>query len=208
MNFNVLQPGTLHLFVGGMKGSKTVNFLRAFGQLAHTDLTTQLFKPKCDYRESLHEQFGVPRNYIVSRTGIYAPATEVDDKDPEDILRKLDPDTKIVGLGEISLFEKRDRLVEIILGFMGEGKVVIGDGLDKDFRGEPFDPIPTLMAYAVSVEKCYGVCDLNGCNKLGEYSQRLIDGEPAHYDSPQKVVGVNNYELRCLEHHIVPGKPE
>ncbi|MFH1682557.1 MAG: thymidine kinase [Candidatus Woesearchaeota archaeon] len=207
MDLNILNPGTLHVITGGMKGRKTPLFLHYFDQLQYTNRKTQIFKPECDYRQELHERYNHPREYIVSRTGMALPATEVDDKNPSEILAKLDPQADVIGIEEITLFEQGDRLVEIILGLIRSDKVVICSGLDKNFRGEPFHPMPLLMAYATTVEKNYGICDIVGCDNLGEYPQRIINGEPAHYDSPIKLVGAAEaYEIRCLKHHQIPGK--
>lgn len=201
-----IRPGTLHVITGGMKGNKTVELLSTFASLEHTDRVNQLFKPQCDYREDLHKKYGVDRNHIVSRTGMARPALEVDDTDPEDLLRKIDPKTEIIGIGEVTLFEQSDKLVGIVLQLMKLGKAIIVDGLDRNFRGEPYDPMPALLCHATTVQKFYGNCDIRGCNNQGEYPQRLIGGQPDNYNSPIKQVG--EYEIRCLKHHEIPGKPE
>ena len=206
IDIEVITPGTLHVITGGMKGHKTPALLYIFGNLQHTSKTTQLFKPECDYRKELHERYGHPRNYIVSRTGMALPAIEVDNKNPEDLLSKINLKTDVIGIGEVTLFEKGDTLVEIILRLLELGKGVVVDGLDRNFRGEPFHPMPTLLSYATTVQKFYGRCDVKDCNQKGEYPQRIIDGKPADYNSPLIVVG--EYEIRCLKHHEVPGKPE
>lgn len=208
MNLEALRPGTLHVITGGMKGRKTPQFLFYFDQLQYTDRKTQLFKPLCDYRPELHEKFSYPKDYIVSRTGMALPATLADDSNPRDILEKLEPKAEIIGIEEVTLFDHGDDLVKVILELIRQGKAVVCSGLDKNFRGEPFEPMPQLMAYATTVEKTYGICDKSRCNKLGEYPQRIIDGIPAHYNSPVKLVGASEaYEIRCLKHHEVPGKP-
>ncbi len=208
MNLRCLEPGTLHLITGGMKGKKTPKFLYYFDQLQYTDKPNQLFKPKCDQRSELHDQFNFPSHYIVSRTGMGLPSTEIDDTKPQEIWEKLDYNAAIIGIEEVTLFDQREELAQIILTLMKEGKCVVASGLDKDFRGEPFDPMPLLMTYATTIDKNYGICDIPECNNLGEYSQRIIDGKPAPYDSPIKLVGASEaYEIRCLKHHEVPGKP-
>ena len=207
MNLNGLEPGTLHTITGGMKGKKTPLFLYYFDHLQYTNKENQLFKPMCDQRSELHDQFNFPSHYIVSRTGMGLPSTPIDDQNPSEIWDKLNPLAKIIGIEEVTLFDKKDDLVKIILTLMKEGKCVIISGLDKNFRGEPFDPMPLLMTYSTTVDKNYGICDIPNCNNLGEYSQRIIDGQPAYYDSPIKLVGASEaYEIRCLKHHEVPGK--
>jgi len=209
MDISLLQPSSLHIITGGMKGKKTPHFLNVFDQLNYTDLETQIIKPACDYRSELHEEFNLPRESIVSRTGLSLPATIADDTDFDDFKAKLNPQADIYGIEEITLFQYGNELVKLIHNLREDGKTVVCSGLDKNFRGEPFEPMHTLMAYATTVEKHYGVCDLNGCNRLGEFPQRIIDGEPADYHSPIILVGASEaYEIRCLEHHEVPGKPE
>lgn len=206
IDVEVITPRTLHVITGGMKGNKTVELLSTFGSLEHTSKVSQLFKPKCDYREALYLKYGFDRNHIVSRTGMARPAIEIDDTDPEDLLRKIDPRTDIIGIGEVTLFEESDKLVNIILELMKLGKAIVVDGLDRNFRGEPYHPMPALLSYATTVQKFYGRCDIKGCDNRGEYPQRFIGGKPDHYTSPIKEVG--EYEIRCLKHHEVPGKPE
>ena len=209
MDISLLQPGSLHTITGGMKGRKTPLFIYIFDQLKYTNIKTQIIKPACDYRDELHDKFDLPENCVVSRTGLYLPATIVDDKDINDFLNKIDYNADVIGLEEITLFQYGDDLVNVIRDLMGKGKSAVCSGLDKNFRGEPFHPMPELMAYSTTVEKHYGVCDIESCNRLGEYSQRIIDGQPAPYDSPIILVGASEaYEIRCLKHHEVPGKPE
>ena len=191
-----------------MKGRKTLQFISLCDQLNYAEVNTQVFKPACDFRAELHDRFNLGRGYIVSRTGMHIPAIEVDDKNPLDIIKKLDYNSNVVAIEEVTLFEQPDQLVNIVLNLLEDKKGVLLSGLDKNFRGEPFHPMPTLMAYATTVQKSYGICDSAGCNHLGEYPQRLIDGKPAHYESPIKLVGASEaYEIRCINHHHIEGKP-
>jgi thymidine kinase len=80
---------------------------------------------------------------------------------------------------------------------------VIVAGLDMDFRGEPFGPMPTLMAKAEKVDKLHAICMT--CGNEASRTQRLVNGKPARYDDPVVIVGASElYEARCREHHIVP----
>lgn len=83
-------------------------------------------------------------------------------------------------------------------------------GLDMDFRGEPFGPMPNLLAVANKVNKFTAVC--KECDKhtprSAQYTQRLIDGRPANYNDPIVLVGAaESYTSRCQKHHEVPGRP-
>jgi thymidine kinase len=76
-------------------------------------------------------------------------------------------------------------------------------GLDTDFRGEPFGPMPILMARAEHVDKLQAICMV--CGEPASRTQRLVNGAPARYDDPVVIVGAAEmYEARCREHHEVP----
>lgn len=89
-----------------------------------------------------------------------------------------------------------------------ESLPIIVTGLDLDFRGEPFDPVPNLMAKADKVVKHKAVCIPCGKSNATR-TQRIIDGKPAHYTDPIIFVGASEaYTARCPRHHEVPGKPQ
>jgi len=80
---------------------------------------------------------------------------------------------------------------------------VIVTGLDTDFRGEPFGCMPELMARAEKVDKLQAICMV--CGGPASRTQRLVNGQPAHYHDPIVVVGAQEmYEARCRAHHEVP----
>ena len=86
-------------------------------------------------------------------------------------------------------------------------EVVMVAGLDTDFRGEPFGPMPKLMAEAEFVTKLTAVC--NKCGAPATRTQRIINGKPAKYKDPIVLVGASeSYEARCRKCHEVVGKPE
>ena len=87
------------------------------------------------------------------------------------------------------------------------GYRVILAGLDQDFKGEPFGPMPELMCLAEQVTKLQAVCSV--CGSPASRTQRLIDNKPAGYNDPVILVGASeSYEPRCRHHHKVPGKQE
>ena len=80
---------------------------------------------------------------------------------------------------------------------------VIVAGLDTDFRGEPFGPMPVLMAKAEVVDKLHAICMV--CGEPACRTQRLVNDKPARYDDPVVIVGASElYEARCRQHHEVP----
>lgn len=203
--------GSLYVLAGGMRGKKTNEFCLFFDGLRFTSITFQLFKPKSDYRKELHEKFGYPENYIVSRTGISLPAVVLDDKgNLDDLIERLDPDVKTYGFTEAHLYDNWKRLLEMILYLKEEAHhTVIVECLDRDYRGIAYDIAKELMGYATYIDKFFGVCERNKCDNRGERSQKLIDGRPAPYDSEIKQVGdAGLYEVRCAKDHVVPGKPK
>jgi thymidine kinase len=90
----------------------------------------------------------------------------------------------------------------------GAGRRVLLAGLNLDFRGEPFGPMPTLMAQADRVQKLHASCQFPGCrSRTATRTQRLVNGRPAHYDDPLILIGGSSeYQARCRQHHEVPGR--
>jgi thymidine kinase len=86
------------------------------------------------------------------------------------------------------------------------GVRVILAGLDTDFRGEPFGPMPLLLAAAEDVTKLAAVCVV--CGAPATRTQRLVEGRPAQYSDPVIQIGAREaYEARCRRCHEVPGRP-
>ena len=107
----------------------------------------------------------------------------------------------MVGIDEGQFFE--DAIINIVEDLVNQGIRVIVTGLDTDFRGEPFGPMPILMSKAEVVDKLHAICIV--CGEQASRTQRLVDGEPARYDDPVVIVGASEmYEARCREHHQVP----
>lgn len=203
--------GSLYVVVGGMKGFKSAMTINFYKTLAIGGIPHQVFKPRCDYRRELHERYSIPQNYVASRTGLSHPAIELDDKgDFSDLDRLIDLKSRVFGFPEFHLYNQAGELVERVKELVRvHKKIVVVDVLDRDFRGETIPAAAELMAHAFKVDKTYGVCDVEDCNGIGEYSQRIIDGKPAKWDDPFKLVGASEaYEARCANHHEVLNKPK
>lgn len=111
----------------------------------------------------------------------------------------LDPATRVVAVDEGQFFD--DALVPLALELADAGTRVLVAGLDLDFRGVPFGPMPALLAQAEVVEKLTAICR---CGKAATRTQRLIGGRPAHEDDPVILVGASeSYEPRCRACHVV-----
>lgn len=106
----------------------------------------------------------------------------------------------IIGIDEVQFFDKN--IITIINDLADRGIRVIVAGLDMDFKGEPFFPVPEIMAISEIVTKLHAVCSVCGCE--ASRSQRLIDGKPAKYNDPIVVVGASeSYEARCRHCHKI-----
>jgi thymidine kinase len=117
----------------------------------------------------------------------------------------VDDDTDWVAIDEGQFFD--NDLVEVVHILALSGKRVIVAGLDTDFRGEAFEPMATIARRAEKHEKMHAQC--NECGEEANYTQRLVDGQPAYYDDPVVVVGADElYEARCRKHHIVPKRDD
>jgi thymidine kinase len=122
-----------------------------------------------------------------------------------EIMNYVKPDTDAVVIDEVQFFD--DGIVEIAESLADRGIRVIVGGLDRDFRGEPFGPMPELLARAEFVTKLTAICVKSGLPATR--TQRIINGKPAHYSDPTILVGANeSYEPRSRHYHEVPGKPK
>jgi thymidine kinase len=109
----------------------------------------------------------------------------------------------VVAIDEVQFFGWE--ITELCQKLADGGMRVIAAGLDMDFRGEPFGPMPVLMAQAEHVEKLQAICVV--CGNPASRTQRLINGQPAAYDDPVILVGGGeSYEARCRKCHEVPRK--
>ena len=187
--------GWLELICGSMFSGKTEELLRRIRRAEIARRKVQIFKPAIDNR------YGLVR--VASHNGV-AREDAVVVACAQDILDRLEDDTEVVAIDEIQFFDIAVSHVCTVLA--GRGLRVIGAGLDQDFRGEPFGPMPTLMALAEYVDKLQAICVV--CGAAASRTQRLIDGRPARYDDPVILVGGSeSYEARCRCCHEVPGAP-
>ncbi len=118
---------------------------------------------------------------------------------PDELLTRLEPETQVVAIDEAQFLDSG--IVDVTQDLANAGKRVIVAGLDLDFRGEPFGPMPDLIARAEVVEKLTAICR---CGLAATRTQRLIHGRPAHYGDPTVLVGAaESYEPRCRSCHVV-----
>jgi thymidine kinase len=191
-----LNGGWIEVIAGVMFSGKSEELIRRVRRALIARKRVQVFKSHLDDRYD-----GV---YAVgSHDGRTIEAIPVDSS--EQITLRLDPLAQVVAIDEAQFLDAR--IVAIVNNLAARGRRVILAGTDTDFRGEPFGPMPQLMCVAEVVDKLHAICVL--CGAPATRNQRLIDGRPARYDSPQVMVGgAENYEARCRSCHSVPPPDE
>jgi len=188
------QSGWVEVICGSMFSGKSEELIRRVRRATFAKQEVKVFKPTIDNRYS--------DEAVVSHNGTSVFATPV--VSAKEILQHVTEQTDVIAIDEIQFFE--DDIIEVVQILANKGYRVIVAGLDQDFRGEPFGPVPVLMAIAESVTKLQAVCTV--CGSPASRTQRLIDGRPASYHDPVILVGASeSYEPRCRHHHEVPDKP-
>ncbi len=183
--------GSVEVIIGSMFSGKTEELLRRLRRATIANQKVQVFKPIIDDRYGLEQ--------VTSHDGNAYQARPI--KSSADIQSQLHEDTTVVGIDEAQFFDEGISDVANLLAKNGI-RVIVG-GLDMDFRGEPFGPIPRIMAQADKVDKIHAICVI--CGNEAYCTQRLVDGKPAHYEDPVVIVGAKEmYEARCRKCHDVP----
>src|SRR5438874_13452766 len=181
----------LELIVGSMFSGKSEELIRRVKRAVIARRSVQVFKPAID------DRFG--GELVRSHDGDSFIARPVSSSD--DIQPLVSHDTSVVGVDEVQFFDAE--IVRVVRGLVASGRRVICAGLDLDFRGEPFGPVPTLLALAERVDKLEAICVV--CGESATRTQRIVNGVPAYYDDPIIVIGAQEaYEARCRTCHTVP----
>lgn len=173
-----------------MFSGKTEELIRRLRRAKIARQHVQVFKPVIDDR--YHEE------RVQSHNGLGFDAQPI--ASAADLLGALESETTVVAIDEVQFFD--NAILDICEQLADDGKRVICAGLDTDFRGEPFGPIPALMARAEQVDKLHAICVC--CGEEASRTQRLIGGKPAAYDDPVVMVGAAEvYEARCRQCHAI-----
>ena len=185
--------GWIELVCGSMFSGKTEELIRRVRRAKIARQQVQVFKPAMDTRYTTEA--------VTSHNGLGVEAVPV--QSAAEIELQIRPETSVVAIDEVQFFGWE--ITELCEKLADRGMRVIAAGLDMDFRGEPFGPMPVLMAQAERVEKLQAICVV--CGNPASRTQRLINGQPAAYDEPVILVGGSeSYEARCRKCHQVPRK--
>ncbi len=180
--------GSIEVIVGSMFSGKTEELIRRLKRARIARLRVAIFKPQTDVRYSESE--------VVSHDAAAMQSVSV--AAANDILA-LAADQDVVGIDEAQFFD--GDLVRVCNTLANQGVRVIVAGLDLDFRGEPFGPIPDLLAVAEQVTKVHAICVK--CGKLAHYSHRTTPGKKL------VVLGAKDeYEPLCRACYNAISKPE
>jgi thymidine kinase len=154
--------GSIEVICGSMFSGKTEELIRRLKRAQFARQTVEIFKPKIDTRYSDDEVVSHDRNSIRS--------TPVDSSGS---ILLMTNDVDVVGIDEAQFFD--DGLTEVCTQLAEQGIRVIIAGLDMDFKGIPFGPMPALMAIAEDVYKVHAICVR--CGSLAYVSHRLVDSD-------------------------------
>jgi thymidine kinase len=182
--------GWIEVVCGSMFSGKTEELIRRVRRAQIARQKVQVFKPAMDTRYA--------RRKVASHNGMQVEAVPV--KSTARLRALIEPDTTVIAIDEVQFFD--NQVVALCEELANQGTRVIVAGLDMDFRGEPFGPVPTLMARAERVDKLQAICVV--CGGPASRTQRLINDQPAAYDDPVILVGASEvYEARCRGCHEV-----
>lgn len=178
--------GWIEVIAGCMFSGKTEELIRRLRRAKIAKLDVMIFKPKIDNRYSTVN--------IVSHSDQSLPSTVVEST--QEIL-DLSKNSQVVGIDEAQFFS--EDLSSVCNQLANQGKRVIVAGLDQDYRGVPFEPIPHLLAVAEYITKTLAICVV--CGNPADKTQRTIKTKD------RVVVGASDsYEARCRKCHYIPSE--
>lgn len=190
-----VKAGEIEVICGSMFSGKSEELIRQVRRFLYGNIIVHVFKPAMDDRYA--------EEAIVSHNGTSVFARPIEKS--TDILDVVGEDTEVVAIDEAQFFD--DELVEVTQILANKGIDVLLAGLDTDFRGDPFGPMPELLAISNTVKKLSAICPI--CRMPSSRTQRLINGKPALHDDPIILLGAQeSYEPRCRKHHEVPRTSE
>ncbi|MDP2036525.1 MAG: thymidine kinase [Ignavibacteria bacterium] len=179
-----VDTGWIEVVAGCMFSGKTEELIRRLRRAKIAKQNVKIFKPKIDNRYSANE--------IVSHSEQSLPSIIVET--PFEILDYSD-DAQVIGIDEAQFFSKE--IVDVVNKLADQGKRVIVAGLDQDYRGVPFEPMPQLLAVAEYITKTLAIC-VNCGNPADRTQRKVVSAE-------RVLVGAtDSYEARCRKCHYIP----
>jgi thymidine kinase len=172
--------GWIEVVAGCMFSGKTEELIRRLNRAVIARQRVVVFKPHIDVRYAVGE--------VVSHSEYRFPCIPVER--PADILLKV-ADAQVVGIDEAQFFDAD--LVRVAQALADDGRRVVIAGLDQDYRGMPFEPMPALLATAEYITKALAVCTV--CGGPANRSQRLVNR-----DARVLLGASESYEARCRAH--------
>src|ERR687883_206528 len=171
-------PGWIEVIAGSMFSGKSEELIRRLRRARIARQKVQVFKPKIDVRYS--------HDHIVSHSEMRHESSTV--TTAAEILARVERGTEVVGIDEGQFFD--NELVDAANELARRGIRVIVAGLDQDYTGKPFEPMPQLLAIAEYITKTHAICVR--CGQTANYSQRIFESEE------RVAVGAGGmYEARC-----------
>lgn len=188
--------GKLEVICGPMFSGKSEELIR---RLRRAMIAKQ---PVIAFKHALDNQRTIER--LASHSGFSLDAHATDS--PATILAAgMAPDVAVIGIDEVQFF--MHEIIPVICTLIDAGKRVIVSGLDLDFRGIPFGPIPTLLAIADTITKLQAIC--TECGDDAHFTQRLVNNKPARFDDPIIKVGAQEaYQARCRGCYRIDKAPQ
>jgi len=184
MAYKTTFKGKLEVICGSMFSGKSEELIRRLRRAEFAQIATQTFKPSIDTRNTT--------DHVHAHSGDKLPATAVET--PEQLKACVFESTHVVGIDEVQFFSSD--IILVINELLEQGKRIIVAGLDLDFRAVPFGCMPTLLALADEVTKLKAVCMI--CGHDAQFTQRLVDSQPAKFDDPLIMIGAQQcYQARC-----------
>ena len=170
--------GWIEVIVGSMFSGKSEELIRRLRRAEIARQKVQIFKPGIDTRYDI--------DHIVSHSDMRIPSVAV--KNARELLEHVEADTEVVGIDEGQFFDAE--LPAVVNTIADQGKRVIVAGLDKDYLGKPFEPMPQLLAIAEYITKTLAICMV--CGNPANHTQRLVAV------GDRVLVGAEGtYEARC-----------
>lgn len=183
--------GSLIVITGSMFSGKTEELIRRVRRALYARRRVQVFKPGIDVRTE--------ETIIRSHSGV--PHSAITMENSAELYEAVAGDTHLVAIEEVQFFDTG--IIRVCQKLADRGYNVIAAGLDMDYRGRPFGPMPRLLAVADEIIKLRAICTV--CGAEASRSQRLINGNPAPVTAPTVLIGASEaYEARCRKHHVVP----